>query len=184
MTPRGLAACGAIALVLLGGIAAELRSTPDGLEPMRSHSADPAPAAPPAPRASGSDRWTATSLQRPLFEPGRRPPIIAAADRIDDGPAALPRLAGTLVTAAGRSAIFAGAGRATVVGEGARLGPWTVQSIAAGRVTLTGPEGRRVLRPAFERAAPPPAAAASEDADPTQPGFLASRSAAAVRSHK
>ena len=63
-----------------------------------------------------------------------------------------------------RSAIFAaaGTGRPAVVGEGGRVGGYTVQAIEAGQVTLAGPGGSQVLRPAFDArapgAAPPPSA--------------------------
>lgn len=37
-----------------------------------------------------------------------------------------------------------------VVGKGGCIGGCTVQSIEAGQVTLAGPGGREVLRPAFD----------------------------------
>ena len=120
-------------------------------------------AAVPASHATGPDpdqvaRWTATSLARPLFAPGRRPPAQAAAAAKPDAPALdLPRIAGTMVTPAGRRAIFAAKGdKPLVVGEGAQVGAFTVQSIKAGQVTLLGPGGVRVLSPTFDPEAPVP----------------------------
>ena len=53
----------------------------------------------------------------------------------------------------GRRALFAG-GRGgdtpAAVGENGRVGIWTAQAIAAGVVTLTGPDGVRELRVAAE----------------------------------
>jgi hypothetical protein len=43
---------------------------------------------------------------------------------------------------------------AGVGGEGGRVGGYTVQSIEAGKVTLAGPGGPQVLRPAFDARAP------------------------------
>lgn len=93
----------------------------------------------------------ATLLQRPLFSPSRRPPpaaAVAAPDR--HGP---PRLAGVLIAPSGRRAIFADR---VVVAEGGALGRYTVQAIEAGQVTLLGPDGPQVLRPAFAVATSPP----------------------------
>lgn len=108
--------------------------------------AAPVPGSGPAPgQAAG---WVAATLARPLFSPDRRPPPIDGAARPADAP--LPRLTGTLVTTAGRSAIFAGAEAPVVVGEGGRIGTFTVHLIESGRVTLLGPDGQRTLRPSFD----------------------------------
>lgn len=114
-------------------------------------------------------RLAATVLARPLFSPGRRPPAAAAA-----GPAApapgLPRIAGVFVTPAGRRAIFAAdkGGKPVVVGEGGQIGAFTVKSIRDGQVTVHGPEGERVLSPAFdpEASAPVPNSPATFGATP------------------
>lgn len=130
----------------------------------------PAPAAPastPAADADGAGRRVAEVLARPLFTPGRRPAAQAAAAP----PAAvapLPRMTGVIVTPAGRRAIFAnGAGKAVVVMEGGRIGAYAVQSIEAGRVTLAGPDGQRVVAPTFD---PKPAARTAGPA-PGLPGL-------------
>ena len=112
----------------------------------------PAPAAPaskPAADADDAGRRVAEVLARPLFSPGRRPAAEAAGPAA--AAAALPRMTGVIVTPAGRRAIFVnGAGKPTVVTEGERIGAYAVQSIEAGRVTLAGPDGQRVVATAFD----------------------------------
>jgi hypothetical protein len=71
------------------------------------------------------------------------------------GPAVreLPRLTGVLVAPGGATAIFAGVGenaKPQVMRVGDRLAGFEVKAILAGEVTLTGPDGDRVLRPSFE----------------------------------
>jgi general secretion pathway protein N len=112
-----------------------------------------------APAPGQIARWAATSLARPLFSPGRRPPAVEAAAP-GAAPPSLPRVAGVVVTPAGRQAIFAAkeSDKPLVVGEGGRVGAFTVQSIRAGQVTVRGPGGERVLQPAFDPDAPAPAA--------------------------
>jgi hypothetical protein len=107
------------------------------------------------PQASASEQaqhrgaWLQVVLARPLFEPSRRPP--AEGPGVTAAAPGLPRLAGVMVTATGRQAIFAGSGdKPVILGEGARLGGFTVQSIAAGQVTVTGPNGPQVLHPSFD----------------------------------
>ncbi|MBP0494954.1 hypothetical protein [Roseomonas indoligenes] len=111
-----------------------------------------APVQAPAPAAGQPGRtaeWVATILARPLLSPDRRPaaPGTAAARPADT---ALPRLTGTLVTPAGRSAIFAGGSAPLVVREGGQVGAFTVRRIEPGQVTLQGPEGLRTLGPRFD----------------------------------
>ena len=92
-----------------------------------------------------TDAWVATALERPLFSRDRRPtPVEAKAG----GPVAsttLPRLTGVIVGPFGRTAIFAGTdgGKPLSVGEGKTIGPYTIEAIAPGGVTVTGPEGER-----------------------------------------
>jgi len=97
----------------------------------------------------------AAILARPLFSPGRRP---AAGPKAAAAPsAALPRLTGTIVQGSDRSVIFvpAGGGKPVVAHEGTEVGGYKVQAIQAGSVTISGPDGVHVLRPAF---APQPTA--------------------------
>ncbi|MCX7383321.1 MAG: hypothetical protein NT133_18335 [Alphaproteobacteria bacterium] len=106
---------------------------------------------------------------RPLFNPSRRPLALgtpAVAD-ISEPPAALPpRLAGIVVSATSKTAIFVRAedGRSLTLGEGGRIGDDTVLRIEPGAVTLEGPAGRRVLRTMIDTATPPPAASAEPPA--------------------
>lgn len=94
-------------------------------------------------------------------------------------------MAGVVITASGRRAIFAAKNgvKPLVVGEGGQVGAFTVQSIRAGQVTVLGPEGERVLKPAFDpdppapfRPAPPqPAPGATVPSALAIPGQPASR---------
>jgi len=149
-----------LAAAALGGIIAlELGQRLPDSDPMVPATAPlPAPVAPasaPAGEADDAGRRVAEVLARPLFSSGRRPAAQAAAAP----PAAvapLPRMTGVIVTPAGRRAIFVNsAGKPTVVTEGERIGAYAVQSIEAGRVTLAGPDGQRVVATAFD---PKPAA--------------------------
>lgn len=91
----------------------------------------------------------AAILARPLFSPSRRPAATPTASGAP--PAVLPRLAGTIVHGVDRSVIFtlASGGKPVVAHEGSIVGGYTVRAIQAGRVTLAGPDGEHVLRPAF-----------------------------------
>ncbi len=177
---------GLLAAVLIAVITLELSDPEAGsgaalpvAAPRRVAAGQPVPA---IDTAGHVPQWAATILARPLFSHGRRPPAaqqvagVAAA-----APLQMPRLTGVLVSSSSRSAFFAGAagGRATVVGEGAKIGRYTVQRIEAGQVTVGGPEGTRVLRPFVEKTRPTkPAAAPARKAQaglprlsqPTHPG--------------
>jgi general secretion pathway protein N len=92
-------------------------------------------------------------LERPLFNPDRRPPPPPAA-----APAAAPpkseflRLSGTVIGPSGRSAIFVDSeGHARVVGEGGVIGEFSIRAITPGQVTLTSSAGERVLHPTFPK---------------------------------
>lgn len=150
-----------LAALLALGLAAEL-AWPSG------NIASPA-TMPALPQATGgaipgepAADYAPAMLARPLFAADRRPEAGNAAP----GPLASvrpepPRLAGILLTATGRSAIFATAaagGHGAVVKEGGSVGPWRVEAIHAGDVLLTGPEGPRTVRPAYSN---PPVASGS-----------------------
>ncbi len=151
---NALIVCGLTAAALGGLIVLELQDpTPDVEQrPVARHALTAAPdRSPKRPPAQVAKRVDAI-LARPLFSPDRRPTPVAAS-----GPAAaavngLPRLAGVLVSSFGRSAIFAPAsgGKPLTAAEGARLGPYTVQSIEVGQVTVLGPDGVQVLHPSFD----------------------------------
>lgn len=148
-----------VAAALAATIQLELRERPQEGEAAMPPAAS-LPAAAPR-RPAGSDpgqaaRAVEASLARPLFSPSRRPPAAPAATP-GAAPPSLPRIAGVVVTSAGRRAIFAAKNGAKplVVGEGGQVGAFTVQSIGTGQVTVLGPEGERVLKPAFDPDPPP-----------------------------
>ena len=99
--------------------------------------------------------WLEQILARPLFSPGRRPVEVAAA-----GVAGLPRLTGVVVTGSQRIAIFAPAsnGHPIIAESGAHIGEYEVKGITDAGVTVAGPHGTTLLRPAFDAAHVPPAA--------------------------
>ena len=112
-------------------------------------------------------------MARPLFTRGRRAappaePVMAAAP-------GLPRLTGVLVNGSDRSAILvpAAGGPAMVVREGAAVGGFTVRLIKPGEVTVSAPDGERVLRLSYDRrrAAAPQAVAAVATTVPAASAF-------------
>lgn len=159
-----------LALLLAAVLAAEIALGPSG-EPMLPQALPPPAGKAATAGAAAADpvpAWVASILARPLFNEDRRPVAaeVAASGRAAVG---LPRLAGVLVTSTGRRAIFAApeGGRPFTVPEGGRIGAFTVSRIADGAVTVTGPDGVRVLRPSF--ATGPEAAAIASQPGP-QPG--------------
>lgn len=143
---------GLLAATLVAALAAELfeGADPDAELPA-APPAPPAVAAPPAAEAAdaaaiGLAGLVQTILARPLFSPTRRPPAHASAP----ADKSLPRLAGVIVTPAGRRAIFApAAGRPVVVPEGGSIGRYVVRSIAPGQVTLLDGGLQHVIHPAY-----------------------------------
>lgn len=142
----------------LGAFVAHSLMTPAG---------DPAP---PPPRASAPPTANAPSpsravdvteiLARPLFAETRRPPPAGKPDAAPPSaaPATLPRMTAILIDGGQRSAIFAGEnGKPIVLSEGGRFGPFTVERIEPQQVTITGPEGKRIVHTRFD---PNPAAVA------------------------
>lgn len=95
-------------------------------------------------------QWIAAMLARPLFAADRRPQ--AAPKAAARAVAVLPRLTGVLIYGGSRRALFAGVDGAKPVSaaEGAEIADFKVQKIEAGQVTLVGPDGTRVVRPAFD----------------------------------
>lgn len=109
----------------------------------------------------GSDQspaWVATALARPLFNTDRRPAVAKPASAALAA-AALPRLAGIMVTPSGRQAIFAASagGKPLTVVEGAKVGIYTITRIEDGAVTVTGPDGARQIRLSFATGSEAPA---------------------------
>ncbi len=166
------ALCGAMAYQLRGIEGDEVTSGAAAAAVARWR---PAPAVPTPPSPDRSLEWAATALARPLFAPDRRPvpeprtPVAGV-----PGGREPPRLAGVLVTPAGGAAIFAAAGEGAkppVLRVGDKLNEFEVKAIVAGEVTLTGPEGDRVVRPTFD---PRPAGGGGGGAPrPPQPAVAA-----------
>ena len=154
----GLLAFGVAMAALAGVIGLELRGRvphepPTSVDPVGwLAEVSPVPASGDVPSDQASRR-VATILARPLFSPNRRPDKVAS----DGARTGLARLTGIIVSSAGKSAIFAGAAgsKAAVVGEGARIGLYLIESIDAGGVTIVGPNGQRVLHPTFDPSAGP-----------------------------
>ena len=90
-----------------------------------------------------------TLLARPLFDQTRRP-LVASRSLVAVAPR-LPQLTGVVVSPAGKFAIFVDGkgGKPIVVREGDQVGPAVIETVAAGQVTLRGPEGILVLHPSF-----------------------------------
>ena len=147
-----------VGVAVSGAIVFATQPLPDDVaaRPARS-AAGGVPSARQAPADAVTDRlqrWAATSLARPLFNPDRRP--VAAVEAGSNASAGLPRLSGIMITEAGRRAIFAatGAGKPQVVEEGGTVGGNLVRSISVEEVVLIGPDGPHRLHLAFDQALP------------------------------
>ncbi|MBV9247877.1 MAG: hypothetical protein JO227_01335 [Acetobacteraceae bacterium] len=93
-------------------------------------------------------------LARPLFDPDRRPEPQTANATV----AGLARLSAIMVSPSGSMAIFAPeGGKPVAVAEGGHIGAYEVRAIHPGEVTVAGPDGVRVVRPAFGTGAAPAA---------------------------
>lgn len=94
--------------------------------------------------------WTVAILGRPLFSPQRR--LSADNKPSPHHERSFPRLSGVVVAQGATAAIFAKPGKKPIlVRIGERVGPYVVDSIAAGRVTVSGPSGKVVLQPQFTK---------------------------------
>jgi hypothetical protein len=161
--PIGLSAMAAALACVIALEAATWR------QPVPASPAQPTKAAGPnrAPTAVGPnphDDWFSQILARPLFNPDRRP--------IESGVRGLPRLTGIVVAGSQRVAIFAGPsnGRPVLAQAGARIGAYEVRSIDDEGVTLVGPAGTSLVRPAFDPARPAaPQAVRPANLQPTRP---------------
>jgi hypothetical protein len=117
------------------------------------HTAGSGPARSP-PREFDADALAdiaASITQRPLLSPNRRPSTrpanAAGAQAVRDE---VPRLTGVIVGPSGGWAIFSGAdGKSHAAAAGDAVGAFKVRAIGPGVVTLTGPEGDRVLHPTY-----------------------------------
>ena len=148
-----LALAGLVAVVLSATIALEAitgLSAPD--RATASERPVPARQAPrPVAAADQTGRLLVEILARPVFSPDRKP-VASAAVRISG----LSRLTGVIVDGTQRIAIFAGpaGGRAIAAREGERVGAYEMREITSAGVTVLGPEGKMVITPTFDPAAP------------------------------
>jgi len=111
-------------------------------------------AAPAEVMADHTGEWISAILARPVFSPDRRPVAEIASTPGVRSPQGLPRLSGVLVGPFGRSAIFEVDGRRPlVVDEGGRIDTWTVGTIEADAVQISGLGGTRTVRPSFASSA-------------------------------
>ncbi len=180
MMKLGIVALGLVSLALAAMVGLELRSgrKPAAL-PAASATLETASAKlPPAVAIERQDKaWVEIVLARPVFSPSRRPPSVARVAQAAAVQAKLPRLAGIMVDGARRSVIFAPEGdrKPIIVAEGGEFDGYRVERIEDGRVTVSGPGLRQVLRPSFNPNAPPPpppiAAAITPVPVPQAPAF-------------
>jgi hypothetical protein len=107
-------------------------------------------------------------LERPLFDPDRRPPPQPAAAPAAAPPKPeFPRLSGTVIGPSGRSAIFTDSeGHARVVGEGSVIGEFSIRAITPGQVILTSSAGERVLHPTFPKTDTPTSSSSNGTSEP------------------
>lgn len=92
----------------------------------------------------------ATTLARPLFSSTRRPPEIAQVESSGGQELSDKRLAGIVIEAERRLAIFAvTGGKPLTLSEGESVGGWRIESIAPTEISLVGPSGTRTLQPTW-----------------------------------
>jgi hypothetical protein len=152
--PRMVPGLGLIALALSGTIALELVdrpvppvvfAVPVAVPHGGPHEAD-------WPTQKDIERGLSMILARPVFSPDRKPIAVGA-----KGVAGLPRLTGIVVSGSGKIAIFAApsGGRPVIAEEGAHIDSYEVRAIRDTGVTITGPNGTKMLTPIFDTAQPP-----------------------------
>jgi hypothetical protein len=131
-----LALSGIVALEIMG-----LQSTPDRLSSRTAPISTkqwPNPIEP----ANQIDGILRDILARPVFSRDRRP--VASNARVTNG---LSRLTGIVVTGSEKTAIFASpfAGRPITAQEGGHVGAYEVVEITRAGVTISGPDGTKVI---------------------------------------
>lgn len=110
---------------------------------------EPAVGATPAPLNRAIAAWQKPILARPLFSPSRRP-ARSTAGAGAQASAGLPRLSGIIIAHGQAEAIFAPAtGQAMLLKAGGRIGDYTVVSVGADGVVVSGPDGRQTVQPRF-----------------------------------
>jgi hypothetical protein len=170
-----LALYAAVGAVLLCIIVVEL--LPDSApppEPVPVAAATPKPTEEPVDTPDDTEDDTPALLDRPLFDPSRKPlnspkPVV---DDTNPGPSDLPRLAGILIAPGTKRATFQNGqeDKPVTLSEGDDIAGWTVDQIALTGVTLTGPRGRQVLRPKYDpNVVPTEPVVPAKQAPPGQP---------------
>jgi hypothetical protein len=124
------------------------------------------------------DELVAAALARPLFSSTRRPPPSASNEAAADNDLADARLTGIVTEPGRRTAIFAVNGDKPLrVAEGEAVSGWRIESITPREVSLSGPNGTKILQPKMDPnlaspAGQPPAVNPSGRL-PTPPGAAA-----------
>jgi hypothetical protein len=155
----GLRALDVITVALAGLLILELQATLSNISVRRSASPIPLPQAAQTANVAAPQPQVAVSrtamLDRPLFDPTRRPPPLTAQN--PPAPAEIPRLTGIMLTPSQKIAVFAPVtGAPIVVNQNGRFGPFTVLAISGDNVTIKGPAGVTILRSDFSDPAQPP----------------------------
>ncbi len=165
-TPRLMAGVLAVLALILALEWLVPDAPPPAVSPARVRAAATSPVL--AARQTGT--WVAAVLARPVFSISRRPPKVVAGSH--EQVAGEARLAGIMITRAGRRAIFApeGGGKPLVLGEGASVNQSTIRSIQADRVLLAS---GAALRPTYDRnRVPSPPVPFQPVQSAFQPGFV------------
>jgi hypothetical protein len=104
----------------------------------------------PPPQAVQVEDLLATTLARPLFSSTRRPPEIAQVESSGGQELSDKRLAGIVIEAQRRLAIFAvTGGKPLTLSEGESVGGWRIESITPTEISLVGPSGTRTMQPTW-----------------------------------
>jgi hypothetical protein len=120
--------------------------------------------------AKDTEAWARTILRRPLFTVGRKPPKSGGHNSVASTNG-LPRLAGIMITAAGRRAIFMpDGGKPLTLAEGASVDEYTIRRISADRVVLSGAKGDLTVQPTYDASGKAPVVTFNPPAF-AQPGF-------------
>ncbi len=98
--------------------------------------------------------YAGLALARPLFSVSRRPPAGSATPSGAASGEPLPRLSGVIITASQKQAIFQDSDRSLVRTVGSDIGKYRIVNVELSQVTLTGPNGAKTIKPAYDDASP------------------------------
>ncbi len=141
----GFVLCGLLAFEIHAALGTNEISRPVYGSPPQAQASGSESNTPPAPAAIQA--WTATTNARPLFNPSRLPPQVAArgAQHLQ-----LPRLSAIMISSNEKIAVFSPSdGKPIIVTKGTHLGAYVVQAINGDSVTVDGPGGVSVLHTGF-----------------------------------